>query len=374
MVDVVDRVVALAGALREEGVVVGAGESALALRALQAVDPGDREASRLALRPVLCARHEDLAAFDRAFGEVFGAFVPLTFDDPDAEDPVEVSREIASNTQDDPSAQPDDPDGEDATPPAAASAIEVLRRKDFAAYTEDELLQARALLADLARRGPTRMGRRHRPVRGSRGRADLRGTMRSAVRHDGEVLELRRRAPVPVPRRLVLVLDVSGSMAAYARILLQYAQAAVAARARVEVFAFGTRLTRLTLELRGRDPDAALERAAHAVTDWSGGTRIGASLAELNRTHGRHVGRGADVVILSDGWDRGEPELLAQEMARLRRTAHRVVWLNPLRAAPDYEPLVRGMAAALPHTDHFMAGHSLASLDELAALLEGGLR
>jgi uncharacterized protein with von Willebrand factor type A (vWA) domain len=171
----------------------------------------------------------------------------------------------------------------------------------------------------------------------------------------------------------VLVVDVSGSMSPYARMLLQYAQAAVAARARVEAFALGTRLTRLTLELRGRDPDAALDRAARAVVDWSGGTRIGAALGELNRTHGRRLGRGAVVVILSDGWDRGEPELLAEEMARLRRSAHRVIWLNPLRAAPDYEPLARGMAAALPHTDHFLAGHSLRSLDQLAGLLEGGL-
>jgi hypothetical protein len=156
--------------------------------------------------------------------------------------------------------------------------------------------------------------------------------------------------------------------------LLQYAQASVAARAQVEAFAFGTRLTRLTLELRGRDPDAALARAAAAVDDWSGGTRIGAAIAELNRAHGRRLGRGAVVVVLSDGWDRGDPALLAAEMARLRRSAYRLVWLNPLRAADDYEPLARGMAAALPHTDHFLAGHSLGSLDELADLLEGGLR
>jgi hypothetical protein len=194
------------------------------------------------------------------------------------------------------------------------------------------------------------------------------------VRHGGEPIELRRRARVDTARRVVLVLDVSGSMAPYARMLLQYAQASVAARARVEVFAFGTRLTRLTLELRGRDPDAALARAGAAVDDWSGGTRIGAAIAELNRVHGRRLGRGAVVVILSDGWDRGDPELLGAEMARLRRSAYRVIWLNPLRATAGYEPLARGMAAALPHTDHFLAGHALASLDELADLLERGIR
>jgi uncharacterized protein with von Willebrand factor type A (vWA) domain len=166
------------------------------------------------------------------------------------------------------------------------------------------------------------------------------------------------------------VLDVSGSMAPYARVLLQYVQAAVAARRRVEAFAFGTRMTRVTLELRGKDPDAALERAATAVVDWSGGTRIGDALATLNREHGRRLGRGSAVVILSDGWDRGDPDELAAEMARLRRAAHRVVWLNPLAADPRYEPLTRGMSAALPHTDHLLAGNSLASLEALADLLE----
>ena len=175
------------------------------------------------------------------------------------------------------------------------------------------------------------------------------------------------------PRRVVLVCDVSGSMAPYARMLLQYLQASVAARTRVEAFVFGTRLTRVTRDLEGRDPDRALRRAAERVTDWSGGTRIGAALAELNREHGRRIGRGAIVVILSDGWDRGDPEELAVEMARLRRTAHRLLWLNPLAADPRYEPLTRGMRAALPHVDHLLPGNSIASLESLAELMEGGL-
>jgi uncharacterized protein with von Willebrand factor type A (vWA) domain len=147
----------------------------------------------------------------------------------------------------------------------------------------------------------------------------------------------------------------------------------VAARRRVEAFAFGTRLTRLTRELAGRDPDAAVARAAAAAVDWSGGTRIGDSLAELNRRHGRRVGRGAVVIVLSDGWDRGDPVELADEMARLQRCAHAVVWLNPLKAHEGYEPLTRGMQAALPYVDHFLAGNSIASLEELAELMEGGL-
>jgi uncharacterized protein with von Willebrand factor type A (vWA) domain len=162
-------------------------------------------------------------------------------------------------------------------------------------------------------------------------------------------------------------------MAPYARMLLMYLQASVAARARVEAFVFGTRLTRVTRELAGRDPDRALQRAADAVHDWSGGTRIGDAIAELNRVHGRRIGRGALVVILSDGWDRGDPELLAAEMARLRRCSHRVVWLNPLAADPRYEPLTRGMQAALPHVDHLIPGNSLASLETLAALMEEGV-
>jgi uncharacterized protein with von Willebrand factor type A (vWA) domain len=159
-------------------------------------------------------------------------------------------------------------------------------------------------------------------------------------------------------------------MTPYARMLLQYLHASVAARRRVEAFAFGTRLTRITHELGGRDHDLALERASAAVTDFSGGTRIGSALAELNRAHGRRIGRGAVVVILSDGWDRGDPELLEAEMGRLRRSAHRLVWLNPLAAHPDFEPLARGMRAAVPHTDELLAGNSLASLEELARILE----
>jgi uncharacterized protein with von Willebrand factor type A (vWA) domain len=255
--------------------------------------------------------------------------------------------------------------------PAAWSPVELDRDKDFGAYTEAELAAIRRVLVGLARRGPRRRSRRTVPVRRRRGHApDLRRTVRASLRHAGEPLERHWRATTDRPRPVVLVLDVSGSMAPYARILLQYVQASVAARRRVEAFVFGTRLTRLTDELRGRDPDRALRRATEAVVDWSGGTRIGDALARLNREYGRRLGRGSIVVVLSDGWDRGDPEQLGAEMARLRRAAHRVVWLNPLAADPRYEPLTRGMRAALPHTDHLLAGNSLGSLEELAAILE----
>jgi uncharacterized protein with von Willebrand factor type A (vWA) domain len=263
--------------------------------------------------------------------------------------------------------------------PAAWSDTELLRDKDFADYTEAERREARRLMRRLAAAAPVRPSRRTRPAR-RRGapphaaRPDLRRTVRSSLRTQGDPVERHWREPSERPRPLVLVCDVSGSMEPYARMLLQYMQACVAARRRVEAFVFGTRLTRVTAELAGRDPDRALDRAAGAADDWSGGTRIGDALSTLNREYGRRLGRGAIVVLLSDGWDRGEPEQLGAEMARLRRSAHSLIWLNPLKAHPGYAPLTRGMQAALPHTDHFLAGNSLASLAELADLMEGGLR
>ena len=369
---VATRLVALAGALRARGVRVGAGELATAARALDAVDAGSRTEAFLALRTVLCARPSDLHAFAAAFAEVYGT--PL---DEGSTAPIDLGGAAAlalprvGLPDQAPAAKPV---LEDVPVPAAYSDVELLHDKDFSEYTDAERRAARAVLRELARHGPQRTGRRTRPDRrGREPRVDVGRTLRGSLRTGGEPLHLVRRTRVETARPLVLLLDVSGSMAPYARVLLQYAQAATVARPRVEVFAFGTRLTRLTLELRDRDPDTALQRAAEAVEDWAGGTRIGESLAQLNREHGRRLGRGAVVVILSDGWDRGEPELLAAEMARLRRSAHRVIWLNPLKAAPGYEPLARGMAAALPYTDHFLPGHSLRSLAELAALLTDGL-
>lgn len=362
------QVGALAAALRERGVRVGIGEVVRATRALAAVDAWRREDARLALRAAMCAGREDLTQFDLAFEEVFGRPYATPVDGPD---PVQSKALPRTGV---PGEQPqrgrrglDEP----VPVPAAWSPVPLERDKDFSEYTDAERAALRRVLALLARRGPRRRSRRTVPVRRRRGHApDLRRTVRASLRHAGEPLERHWRAPTDRPRPLVLILDVSGSMAPYARVLLQYVQAAVAARRRVEAFAFGTTLTRVTNELRGRDPDRALERAAASVVDWSGGTRIGAALATLNREHGRRIGRGSVVVILSDGWDRGDPELLAEEMARLRRAAHRVVWLNPLAANPEYEPLTRGMRAALPHTDHLLAGNSLGSLEELAALLE----
>lgn len=190
------------------------------------------------------------------------------------------------------------------------------------------------------------------------------------MRTGGEMIVTRHRAPSDRPRRLVLLCDVSGSMEVYARTMLRFAHAAASGGDAVEVFTLGTRCTRLTRELDTRDPDAALAAAAATVDDWSGGTRLGSALRSFNDEWGqRGTARGAVVVVLSDGWDRGEPDLLAEQTERLRRLSHRLVWVNPLKAAPGYQPIARGMAAALPHVDEFVEGHSLQSLEALAEVI-----
>jgi uncharacterized protein with von Willebrand factor type A (vWA) domain len=364
----VGRLGDLAGVLRAQGTRVGVGELLTAVRSLEAIDPASREDARLALRTVLCSQKIDLERFDAAFLAVFGDGRVQSTGNP-LDELGTIERAVL------PRAGMADPGGgaprEDAEPlPAAWSDIELLVTKDFARYTEAESTLARDLIARLARRHPTRLSRRTRPSRQRGHIPDLRRTVHESLRTAGEPLHRRWRAPTRRPRQLVLVCDVSGSMAPYARMLLQYMHASVVARRRVEAFAFGTRLTRITNELAGRDHDKALDRAAAVVTDFSGGTRIGAALAELNRVHGRRLGRGSVVVILSDGWDRGDPDQLRDEMARLRRAAHQLVWLNPLAAHPDYEPLTRGMQAAVPHTDQLLAGNSIASLEDLAEILE----
>jgi uncharacterized protein with von Willebrand factor type A (vWA) domain len=361
----------LAALMRAGGAKVGVGDLLVAHRALDVIDASHREEAFYALRTALCSSHAEMAIFAEAFAVAFAA------PEEETEDPLEQLGQIERAAMPRLGIPAEAPAAEvdiDVAPaPAAWSDEELLRVRDFALYTDAERATARRLLAQLARRGPRRISRRTRATRRRRDVHDLRATIRVSLRHGGEFVERRYRAPAERPRRLVLVCDVSGSMAPYARMLLMYLQAAVAARARVEAFVFGTRLTRVTRELAGRDPDRALRRAADAVHDWSGGTRIGEAIAELNRVHGRRIGRGALVVVLSDGWDRGDPEQLAAEMARLRRCAHRVVWLNPLAADPRYEPLTRGMQAALPHVDHLIPGNSLASLEALAELMEEGV-
>jgi uncharacterized protein with von Willebrand factor type A (vWA) domain len=253
--------------------------------------------------------------------------------------------------------------------PAAWSPVEILRTKDFADYEAEEFVTARRLMARLRAAAPMRPSRR--AERAPRGRLDLRRTLRASLRTGGVPVDREFRRRGMRPRRLVLLADVSGSMDRYGRALLQFLQASVAGGRHVEAFVFGTRLTRVTKQLRGPAPDRALEEAAKAVVDWGGGTRIGDAVAAFNDRWGqRGIARGAIVVILSDGWERGGVERLALEMGRLSRLARRIVWVNPLKAAPGYAPLAAGMAAALPFVDDFLEGHNLASLEALCGVLE----
>ena len=247
---------------------------------------------------------------------------------------------------------------------AAASPEERLRTTRLDRLTPEELALARRLMGRLAVAPPLRRTRRAR--RGRHGeRLDVRATLRRSRRSAGDPVRLARRRRRRRPRRLVLLLDVSGSMEPYARAYLQLLQGAVGG-ARAEAFVFATRLTRLTRALAGRSPQAALDRAAAAAPDWAGGTRIGEALRAFNDRHGRRgLARGAVVVVVSDGWERDDPALVGREMARLARLAHRIVWVNPRRAAAGYAPLAGGMAAALPHVDAFLSGHTLAALDDV---------
>ena len=213
---------------------------------------------------------------------------------------------------------------------------------------------------------------RLRPSRQRGGKVDMRRTVRSAMRHGGEPVGLAWRRRATHPRRLVILADVSGSMERYARAMLRFAHAVRSARLHVEVFTLATRLTRVTRALSGRDADAALAEVAASVEDWSSGTRLGPMLAEFNDEWGsRGMARGAVVVIMSDGWERGDPALLGSEMVRLHRLAHSVIWVNPLKASPGFQPLAQGMAAALPSVDEFISGHSFSDLKHLAAVIRG---
>ncbi|HEX2236340.1 MAG TPA: VWA domain-containing protein, partial [Actinomycetota bacterium] len=253
-----------------------------------------------------------------------------------------------------------------------SSPTEVLRSRSFEHLSAEERALVATLIRRLSVRLPQRSGRRLRRAP-KKGAFDMRRTLRASLRTEGEPFRRAWRRRAPVTRPLVLMLDVSGSMSAYARALVQFGFAALATGHRVEVFCFGTRLTRVSRQLRARDPDRALEAIATAVRDWEGGTRIGDSLKELLDGYGGHASiRGSVFVLCSDGLERGDPVVLEHEMARLGRLARRVVWVNPLKGDPLYEPLARGMAAALPHVDVFLPGHNLASLETLGRVLAEG--
>lgn len=367
-VDLEAVAVTMARTLRGLGVAAPPDSSLAFAAALAEVGIHRRARAYWAGRATLVHRPEDGPVYDRVFAAVFER---LDAGEPLAADSEADTVTLLVDTEDE--APPDDPGGEGADGPMLTlrwSRREVLRDKDFAACTVDELDEAHRLMADLRVVGARRRSRRLRPSRRTRGALDLRATARRALRTGGEPLRTVHRVPGERPRRIVLLCDVSGSMEAYARGLVRFAHAAVTGRTQVEVFTLGTRCTRITRELRSRDPDAALHAAAEAVGDWSGGTRLGEGLRTFNDTWGmRGMARGATVVILSDGWDRGDPAQLGEQVERLHRVAHKVIWVNPLKATPGFAPVARGMAAALPHIDELVEGHSLRSLEALAEVM-----
>jgi len=359
-------------ALRQAGLSVSLSSSRFYVDAMAIVDVIDPEQAYWAGRSTLIQRPEDLDLFNTVYVAYWGSAAHHAV--PTAVPDVESLTLAVDDPDHDPGDDGVEPDPDDDVISLRYSSVEVLGSKDFAAYNEAELAESHRLMEQIRLSGPTRRSRRRKPRphqrSGARGPIDVRRTMRAAMRTAGEpVIPVRTRRRQK-PRRLVLLLDVSGSMEPYARALIRFAHAAVIGRTRVEAFALGTQLTRVTRELSSRDPDRALSAAGLAVTDWSGGTRLGTGIRAFNDEWGcRGMARGAVVVVLSDGWDRGEPDELAEQMQRLHRVAHRVVWVNPLKASTGYEPLARGMAAALPYIDAFVEGHSLDSLEELAALL-----
>ncbi|MFE9441863.1 VWA domain-containing protein [Streptomyces sp. NPDC006602] len=354
-----------ARALRAAGVDASTERLHAFLRAVDTLGPGMQTDVYWAGRLTLCGSPDDLERYERVFAAYFGVAEPAGRA-PVAAPPPRL-RMVVRDAPASRTATGQEPHA----PPVAALAgsAEVLRHRDFAELDAAERAAVHRLLAAFALPGQARRTARRRPVR--RGDVDPRRTVRELLRGGGEPARLRYRARAVRPRRVVLLVDVSGSMAPYADALLRFAHAAVRGT-RTEVFTIGTRLTRVTRELSHRDPDLAMAALAAAVPDWRGGTRLGELLREfLNRWGQRGMARGAIVVLLSDGWERGDPQLLADRMRRLHRLAHRVIWANPRKARPGYAPLAAGMAAALPSVDAFVEGHSLAALERLAAAVTG---
>ncbi|RNI22775.1 vWA domain-containing protein [Flexivirga caeni] len=346
-------------ALRAAGVRVTQDRATGFLTATAIVGLGDPGGVYVAGRATLCSGPDDLERYDQVFEAWFGDRSGLP-----GSIPREHRRDVATPlpVSDDPGEHGGEAEREIIR--AAASQAEVLRHRDVAGMDAAQKALLDAMIRALRPRPPVRRAARHTPWR--RGAVDLQRTLRSSLRLMGEPAQVRHRRRATVPRRVVLLIDVSASMRPYADALLRLAHAVVCTAAPVEVFTVGTRLTRITLPLRTTDPDRALVRAGDEVPDWAGGTRLGETLeAFLDRWGARGMARGAVVVVFSDGWERGDPQLLGDQLARLGRLAHRVVWVNPHRGKDGYQPVQQGIVAALPHCDHFVAGHSLRSFEQV---------
>jgi uncharacterized protein with von Willebrand factor type A (vWA) domain len=363
--DVVDTILGFARTLRHAGVSASPDRVEAMLAALGSLDVLDPTDVYWAGRLTLCGGPDDLDRYDAAFAAYFAGEAPRT---PRRSDPSRP--QLATTAPLEPGSGEQDEDSETPQLATQASADEVLRHRDVAEMSLAERDHLRRLFALLRPATPMRPARRRRPS--PQGAVHPSRTVRRALRDGGEVTRLLHRRRQPRPRRVVLLIDVSGSMSPYADALLRFAHAAVRARpASTEVFTIGTRLTRVTREMRLRDPDKALAASGSAIPDWSGGTRLGEVLkAFLDRWGQRGTARGAVVVVCSDGWERGGTELLAEQMARLRRLAHAVVWVNPHKGRSGYEPLTGGMVAALPSVDHFVSGHSMVAFEELTGVIQ----
>ncbi len=377
--DLMRAMLAFGGVLRASGLPVTTPELMDAVRALEVVDLMDRDEVYRALRTVLVSRMEEQPAFDRCF-EAFWRFQaeegqgleglvsmvqPTLPENEHGGNPPEAGQDKQAQIALDDWEEGEEADDEPLEVPGLSNR-EVLMERDFSTFPAEQLDEVARLTVLIAKRLARRMSRRRKPTRRG-GIVDLRRSMRANLMK-GEIIELRRRSRRRRKVRLVLLCDVSGSMDLYSRFLLQFLYALQNLFGRVETFTFATRLTRVSDLLRGPSYKRALRRLTE-VRDWSGGTRIGDAIRDFNQEWGRLVDRRTIVLILSDGWDTGEPDVLAQEMLTLKRRAGRVLWLNPLLGNPSYEPLTRGMAAALPLVDHFAAAHNLSSLRELATHL-----
>lgn len=376
----VDRVTELCRALRERDVLATPAESVEAVRALGWVELGDREDVYQALRLVLTTRREELVVFDELFARWWNTSIGAS---PAPAPRVAAARDRTSDRQRPPTpggsselrgslsgwARPDeDLEGEARVP--TPSTVEARGSRDFASFGGDALEEVARLAARLARRLEARPSRRWRPARrGDGSRIDLRRSVRLSLKTGGDLIDLAGRERKRRRTKLVALCDVSGSMDLYSRFLLQFLYALQHAFARVETFAFSTRLVRITGALSRDSYRAALDELALSESGWSGGTKIGASIAEFVATWARWIDRRTVVIVLSDGWDTGEPEILSEALETMHRRAGRVVWLNPLLGSPGYQPLTRGMQAALPHVDVFAPAHNLASLELLARAL-----
>lgn len=382
--------------LRAVGLPVGPGQVMALVDALGVVEPRRRDDVYHAARATLVTRPEQIPTFDAEFArfwrglaepnpEPLAAFAPTEAPDQlpmptlnrrqrqnDATPPmVEQERTIVAVTEGEPDDGLDDTEEVEAPPEDVLifSAREVLRKKDFSECSPEEIAEARRVIEAMDWQLGTRRTRRR--VKANRGdQIDPRATLRRSLRSGGVPIDLRRRRRKVRTRPLVLLCDISGSMDRYARLLLRFVHALGRGIDDTEVFVFGTRLTRITRELRKRDVDQALADAVKSVDDWSGGTRIGEAIKVFNYRWSRRVLRsGATVVIISDGWDRGDPVLLSREIARLQRSCRRLIWLNPLLGSPGYQPLTQGIRAALPYVDEFLPVHNLQSLEALARML-----